>query len=207
MKLLIGIPSLDFQHVDFVKSLTALIIRLKNDHIDFDLDIESGTLVYCARDRISSKAINEGYTHVLWIDADMVFTDDLFDSLLFNGKEMVSGICQSRRKGYHSCLFKNIELNKLERFEDYPSETFEIAGCGFGCVLMEVSVLKDVHTNHGTCFLPMLSYGEDLAFCKRAAALGHKFYADPTVQLGHIGHIAIYPEDHVKWKAEIEKEA
>ena len=117
MKLLIGIPSLDFQHVDFVKSLTALIVRLKDDSIDFDVQIEAGTLVHVARDKIACKAINEHYTHVLWFDADMVFTDDVLDSLMFCGKQFVSGICHSRRKGYHSCLFKNLDLNHLERFE------------------------------------------------------------------------------------------
>ena len=44
-------------------------------------------------------------------------------------------------------------------------------------------------------FLPMPEYGEDLAFCKRFTDIGGKIYADPAVQLGHIGHIAIYPGD------------
>ena len=202
MKLLIGIPSLDFQHVEFVKSLTALVMRLKDDGIDFDVQIEAGTLVHVARDKIACKAINEQYTHVLWFDADMVFTDDVLDSLMFCGKQFVSGICHSRRKCYHSCLFKNLDLNHIERFEEYPPEAFRIAGCGFGCVLIDVAILTDVQKTYKTCFLPMPAYGEDLAFCKRASELGYKIYAEPSVRLGHIGHIAIYPEDHERWKAE-----
>ena len=204
MKLLIGIPSLDFQHVEFVKSLTNLIIRLKDDGVDFDLDIESGTLVYAARDRIACRAINQGYTHVLWIDADMVFTDDLLDSLQFCGKKFVSGICQSRRAGYHSVLFKNLDINHLERFEEYPTETFEVEGCGFGCVYIDVEILKDVQMKYGTCFLPMKEYGEDLAFCLRAKRMGHRIYAEPSAVLGHMSHIPIYPTDHEKWKAEVD---
>lgn len=204
MKLLIGIPSLDYVHVEFLKSLTALIIRLKNEGVNFDVQIESGTLVYCARDRIASKAINEGYTHVLWFDADMIFQDSILDDLQFSGKPFVSGICQARRKGYHSALFSNLDLNKLERFETpYPTDTFEIAGCGFACVLIKTQILKDVMVQEGTCFLPMLSYGEDLAFCKRAKLLGHRIYAEPSAVLGHMAHIAIYPEDHERWKDEI----
>lgn len=202
MKLLIGIPSLDFQHVEFVKSLTALVMRLKDDGIDFDVQIEAGTLVHVTRDKIACKAINEHYTHVLWFDADMVFTDDVLDSLMFCGKQFVSGICHSRRKGYHSCLFKNLDLNHIERFEEYPHEAFQVAGCGFGCVLIDVAILADVQKTYKTCFLPMPAYGEDLAFCKRASELGYKIYAEPSVRLGHIGHIAIYPEDHERWKAE-----
>lgn len=206
MRLLIGIPSTDFLHVEFVKSLTNLILRLREDKIDFTVHFETGTLVYVARDHIASKAINEGYTHVLWLDSDMVFTDDFLDSLMFCGKPFVAGIYQSRRKGYHSALFKNLDIDNLERFEEYPHGTFEIAGCGFAGVLIETEILRQVMVNHGTCFLPMKMYGEDLAFCKRAVDMGYKIYAEPTAVMGHVGHITIYPEDHEKWKAEISKE-
>lgn len=206
MRLLIGIPSTDFLHVEFVKSLTNLILRLKEDDIDFTVHFESGTLVYVARDNIASKAINGGFTHVLWLDSDMVFTDDFLDSLMFCGKPFVAGIFQSRRKGYHSALFKNLDIDNLERFEEYPHGTFEIAGCGFAGVLIETEILRNVMTNYGTCFLPMKMYGEDLAFCKRAVDIGYKIYAEPTAVMGHVGHITIYPEDHEKWKAEISKE-
>lgn len=205
MKLLIGVPTTDFVHVEFLKSLTELIMRLQRDGINFKLHIETGTLVYCARDTIASKAINEGYTHVLWLDSDMVFTDDLLDDLMFCGKPFVCGIFHSRRKGYHSALFKNLDINNLERFEEYPPEAFRVAGCGFAGVLIETSILRDVMLRDGTCFLPMRSYGEDLAFCMRAASLGHEIYAEPSAVMGHVGHITIYPEDHEKWKAEVEK--
>lgn len=205
MKLLIGIPSTDFLHVEFMKSLTNLILRLKDDKIDFKVHFESGTLVYVARDNIARKAINEGYTHVLWLDSDMVFTDDLLDSLMFCGKPFVCGIFHSRRKGYHSALFKNIELNSLERFEEYPSEPFRVAGCGFAGVLIETHILRDVMHRDGTCFLPLKQYGEDLAFCKRAVEMGFEIWGEPTAVMGHVGHITIYPEDHEKWKAEVEQ--
>ena len=205
MKLLIGVPTTDFVHIEFLKSLTALLRRLDREKIDYTLHIESGTLVYCARDKIACKAINEEYTHVLWLDSDMVFTDDLLDALSFSGKPFVCGIFHSRRKGYHSALFKDLELNTLERFEEYPHDTFEVAGCGFAGVLIETYILKEVQHKHGTCFLPMQSYGEDLAFCRRAKAMGHRIFAEPTAVMGHVGHITIYPEDHEKWKAEVEE--
>lgn len=201
MKLLIGVPCMDFVHVEFLNSLTRLLMKLKDDGINFELDIESGTLVYMARDRIAHKAINEQFTHVLWLDSDMVFSPNILDDLMFSGKPFVSGIYQARRKGYDSCIFKTIDINvKVERFDEYPKETFEIAGCGFGCVLIETEILKDVCLNKGECFCPLPNYGEDIAFCKRASELGHKIYCEPSVVCGHIGHIAIYPEDHERWK-------
>lgn len=204
MKLLIGIPSLDFMHTDFVKSLTALTVRLKDDGIDFDVEIMSGTLVYFARDNIACKAINGGYTHVLWLDSDMVFTDDILDDLAFSGKQFVSGIYHARRKGHQSCIFKSIDIEKgIERFETYPTDTFRIAGCGFGCVLTDVEILRAVQTQEGTCFTPIKLYGEDLAFCLRASRLGYKIWCEPSVVCGHIGHLTVYPEDYEIWKSRI----
>ena len=98
MKLLIGIPTLDYVHSEFMRCLIALIQRLRDDGINFDVDIESGTLVYIARDRIAHKAINENYTHVLWLDSDMIFNADLLDDLMFSGEAFVSGIYHARRK-------------------------------------------------------------------------------------------------------------
>lgn len=203
MKLLIGVPTLDYIHVEFMQSLMRLLLRLKDDGIPFDVDIESGTLVYFARDRVANKAINEGYTHVLWLDSDMVFSPDILDDLMFCGKQFVTGIYHARRKGYASTIFKSIELNGLERFEEYPREAFRIAGCGFGCVLVDTEVLKAVAMKNGTCFTPIKDLGEDIAFCKRAKDLGYELWCEPTVVCGHIGHIAIYPDDHELWKKTI----
>lgn len=203
MKLLIGVPTLDYMNVEFVRCLMALLMRLKDDGINFDLDIQSGTLVYIARERIANKAINEGYSHALWLDSDMVFSADLLDDLMFSGKEFVSGVYHARRKGYASCIFKNIDVGSVEHFETYPTETFEIAGCGFGCVLVDAQVLKAVKIAYGTCFTPIKNYGEDLAFCKRCRDIGYSLWCDPSVVCGHIGHITIYPEDYEVWKTTI----
>lgn len=203
MKLLICIPTLDYIHSDFVKCLTKLIIKLKSDGVRFDVEILSGTLVYSARDKLAKKAVNEGYTHTLWLDSDMIFNEDLLDDLMFSGNQFVTGIYHTRRPPHGSCIFKDIRLDSISKYmgNDYPKNTFEIAGCGFGCVLIDVQVIKDVLMTYGEAFLPVHGLGEDIAFCQRVHDLGYKMYCEPAVRLGHIGHIAIYPEDHEKWFA------
>ena len=205
MKLLIAIPTMDTVPVPFMQSLVGLVQRLDHDAVPYEVAIESGTLVYMARDRLASKAVNNGFTHVLWLDSDMVFTDAIVDDLQFCGKAFVSGIAHGRRSPFMSCLFKSLDLSKLERWElkDYPSDTFEVAGCGMACVLMESKILNEVFLKFNTCFMPLLSYGEDLSFCKRAVSLGYHIYAEPTVRLGHVGHLTIYPEDAERYKNEL----
>ena len=158
MKLLIAVPTLDFLHFEFVKSITDLMMRLNSDGIVFEVKYITGTLVYAARDKLAKYAIDNGFSHVLWLDSDMVFNEDILDDLMFSGKPFVTGIYHARRKGYASVIFTKLDLGEVdgvasfERCESYPSETFEIAGCGFGCVLIETSILENVCYNKGTCF-------------------------------------------------------
>lgn len=193
MKLLIAVPALDYINMEFMRCLVALVQRLDRDGVNADVKILSGTLVYVARDRLAAHAIGGGYTHVLWLDADMVFDDELLYDLQFSGKPFVSGIARSRRFPFTSCLFK--DLTTLERFEEYPRDTFRVAGCGFACVLMSADLLKAIKNKYQTCFLPTASLGEDLAFCERAKAVGWEIWAEPAARVGHIGQITIYPDD------------
>lgn len=194
MKLLIAIPTTDQMPFQFVESLTALIRRLDADEVDYDIAFQGGTLVYVGRDKLSLKAIGGDYSHVLWLDSDMVFTDDLFETLLDSRKPFVTGIAHSRRTPFPSCIFTEIYPGVTRWEGEYPTETFRIAGCGMACVLMETSILRDVWSHHSTAFFPTRELGEDIAFCKRATDLGHEIWAEPMARLGHVGHMVIYPE-------------
>jgi len=205
MKLLIAVPAMDFVHTEFVKCLLDLTNKLKDDGTDFEVRIESGTLVYFARDKLATYAITNGFDKILWLDSDMVFNNEIIEDLEFSGKDFVSGIAHGRRKPYLSCLFKNYRPDVVRwTYEEYPSNTFEVAACGFAAVLMDVSILKAVMDKHRTCFSPTKLLGEDVAFCDRAREMGYHIYAEPGVRLGHIGHITIYPEDTVQAHSEIQ---
>lgn len=195
MKLMIAIPTYDYMHFQFVQCLTKLIRRLDADGIDFEVIYQGGTLVYVGRDKLAKMAIDQGYTHILWLDSDMIFNEDLLENLMLSGKSFVTGIAHARRAPHVSCIFNEI-WPAVDRWEghDYPKGTFKIGGCGFACVLMETKVAEKVYTINGTAFFPMKELGEDLAFCKRARDAGIELWAEPRVWLGHIGHITVYPE-------------
>ena len=203
MRLLIAVPTLDYMYYGFVDSLTKLIMYLKDDGVDFDLDPRSGTLVYNAREHICMKAMQEGYTHVLWIDADMIFQETVVDDLLWTEKPYVAGIFHARRAPHCSCLFKCLDPIDRYSMDDYPCEPFKIAGSGMGLVLMETTAIQAVYDKFGTCFLPMADLGEDLAFCKRLGECGFEMWADPSVRIGHVGHITIWPEAEETWRGSI----
>ena len=149
MKLLIAIPTLDFVHVDFMKSLLKLTEQLRDGGIPYEIKIISGTLVYLAREELVSYALSYEFTHVLWLDSDMVFTDQLFDDLNDVGKPFVTGIFHARRPGHQSCIFRS--LNPPERFKwnEYPDVPFLIGGCGMAATLTSAEILQAVRKEFG----------------------------------------------------------
>lgn len=198
MKLLIAVPTLENVPVDFMESLMDLACHLKDEGVDFKLKIEAGTLVYFARENLARWAIANRYTHVLWLDSDMVFHEEIVEDLQFCGKDIVTGIAHSRRPPFSSCLFTEIYPG-VEKFKgEYPKQAFKVAACGMACVLMSVKVLDAVYNKFGNMFQPLnepLTYGEDVAFCWRAQQCGFDIWAEPTVRVGHVGRRIIWPED------------
>lgn len=190
-RLLIAIPTTDFMHADFVNSLIKLTAHLQRDGIAYHVELVAGTLVYLARNKLACKAINEHYSHVLWLDSDMVFNETIVEDLAFCEKEFVCGVFHSRRPPYNSCIFKSIK--PAERVKDFGLEAFRVAGCGMACVLVSTDVLSNVQKHFGNCFTPTDDYGEDLAFCWRAISMGAEIWCEPTARVGHIAHVPIWP--------------
>lgn len=201
MRLLIAIPVTDFMHFEFVSCLLRLLKRLDSEGVQYDVKIKGNTLVYAARDWLASQAVNNDYTHVLWLDADMIFSDNLFSELLDTGKEFVSAVYHARRPPFPSCIFTG--LDPVQRPTEYPLDTFEIEGCGFGAVLMTTNVLRQVFSAFSTCFTPEKKFSEDLMMCKRWRGLGGKIWCEPTIKCGHIGHNVVYPEDAERYSQTI----
>lgn len=190
-RLLIAVPNTGLMPVDFVKSLTKLLEHLQREGVAYHLEIVAGTLVYLARNSLACKAINENFTHLLFLDSDMVFHETIVEDLLFCGKDMVCGAFQSRRPPYGSCIFTS--LKPVERVKEYGMEPFRVEGCGMACTLISTEVLRAVQQKYGACFNPTPDFGEDLAFCHRATTAGCEIWCEPTARVGHIAWIPIWP--------------
>ena len=198
MKVMIAVPTGDYNNAQFTKCFNKLCNHLTEEKIDFDPEIISGTLVYVARNRIAYRAIQRGYTHVLWLDSDMVFNADIFEDLCFCGKEVVCGAFVSRKPPFRPCVYTSIaDPANMEPVEYFGSEPFRVDGCGMATVLTSVKALKTVLDTCGTIFHPTEDYGEDLAFCDRLKRCGIEIWCDPTVRPGHIAHIPVYAGEYL----------
>ena len=204
MRTLIAIPCMDMMHTPFVISLTGLQVR---GEIKFAYSASS--LVYDSRNGLARKAILEGFDRVLWLDSDMKFEPDLFKRLsddLDEGRDFVSALYFTRKPPYKPVIFKragyeHYKDNGLkpiaEPYYEYPDEVFEVEAAGFGGLMMNVSLLKEVEQAYGLPFSPIMGFGEDISFCLRVKELGRKMYCDPRAKMGHVGQF-VYDESSCK---------
>ena len=204
MKVIIAVPCMDYQESDFSECLTELLLHFKKHHPDDILDVKylKASLVYDARNQLATYVTTVGgYDYVLWLDSDMTFKPDLLDRLLedIEGRQAVSGLCFGRRPPFKPCIYKKLDVTvsgqmihpESENWFDYPrDQIFEVAACGFACVLMRVDVLEAMGI-YGVPFFPVGGLGEDLTFCWRARKLDIKFHCDSRLKIGHIMRISV----------------
>ena len=200
MKTMIAIPCMDQVPVEFCQSLTTLR-KVGECQISF----HKGSLIYTARNALLETALKADADWMLWLDSDMVFAPDLLEQMFRTAEkeqtEFVTGVYFRRVEPYTPTLFATLEMDppSWTNADEIPDKPFEVAGCGFGAVLVSMQVVWDVCNKFGANpFNPLEGMGEDLAFCWRARQCGYKIIADPSLSLGHMGHTMI---TKAHWKA------
>ena len=212
-KILIAIPCMDQVPAPFAQSLA--MIRKGENHCA--VAFQMGSLIYTSRNNLAKKAIEDDYDFVFWLDSDMVFQQDtllrMLDVLEKNNLDFLTGLYFRRVAPFSPVLFSKLEIFDngngcdWEEPEEVPAELTEVAGCGFGCVLMKTDVIFDVATRYGAnMFNPFSGLGEDLAFCWRARDCGYKIYCDPSIACGHVGYSVVTHNFYVSYRDAHQKE-
>lgn len=187
-KLLVAIPCMDMMPVGFVQSLRGLVFDCETN-----VSFAQSSLVYDSRNTLSGKAIKEGYDRVLWLDSDMVFRPDFaieMGKYIDSGYDFVTAVYRTRKPPFDLCVYSSINPgNRAVPFDQINSVT-DVAGCGFGGVMMTVDLLKKVVNTYGRPFSPIAGLGEDLSFCYRVTGLGLTMKAVP-INMGHVGYKVI----------------
>lgn len=197
-KILIAIPCMDMVSARFAQSLTTLK-KVGQCTVCFFI----GSLVYDSRNTLTAMAVENECDYIMWFDSDMVFEPDTLERMMkvldeHPEVDILSGLYFRRGHPFTPVLFSKLEVNEKNELEfngydDVPDGLFEVAGCGFGCVLMRTECLMDIAAKEGggVWFSPLVNAGEDCAFCIRARREGYRIFCDPSVQLGHMGYAPI----------------
>lgn len=204
-KTLVAIPCMDTVPAQFAQSL-AMLQKKGEVAVSFQI----GSLIYTSRNNLAKRAIQYGADYVLWLDSDMIFEPttltDMLDILEKNNLDILTGVYYRRVPPFTPVLLKTLEIaedGKCEHanLEELPSaDLFEVAGCGFGAVLMKTEIFIDVMAKFGYMFDPLGGVGEDLSFCWRARQCGYKIMATTALDWGHWGHNVITREFYEQYQ-------
>lgn len=185
-KVVIGVPVSD---TDAMRALTAQAIGgaiIKAGGIVIDMVLRRSCDIVSNRTWLVNYALKTEATHILFVDADMVFPADAISRLLSRGKDII-GVEYKKREFPISWTYKL--LDGVERSENEP---YKVSHTGAGLLLIHLDVFRNWKTadpffNFGRDSQGALALGEDAWFCNAARDNGYDTWADPTIQVGHIG--------------------
>jgi len=141
----------------------------------------------------------EGFSHLLFLDADMIWpTDVLLRMLAHHDKGIVGGLYVMRhppfapvalldgRKADGSSVTQYLHAHESL----HGTELIPVQVLGMGCTLIPLAVFDAIGSR------PWFEYAnddqgwpcvtEDVPFCQKAAAAGFDLWVDPTISCGHV---------------------
>lgn len=156
------------------------------------------SLVHRARNEMTATFLKSDHSHMMWLDADIVFAPEDVARLWNHQADIAVGFYAMKRLGNPIAAWRG---GKLVDLKDCPAEPFEVdfAGTGFMLIRREVIehlVAKAQQYEGPNGVVPLLYdtlvhggifESEDYNFCRKAREAGFKIIGDPSIKLGHIG--------------------
>ena len=176
----IGICCQDTVYAKTMASIAFNIIQSKG--LVTDILMRQGSDITSARTWVIQKAIEDGATHVLFVDHDMVFPPTALTTHLEAKKDII-GTEYFKRKFPKEATF--VPLDKHSTHELYKAKF-----CGTGLMLIDLNIFKTMAKpwfNIGRDSQGQVAIGEDAWMCLSAQDIGHEVWIDPQIQVGHIG--------------------
>lgn len=189
-RVVIGVPCNGRMQQRTAHAIGCAIIKAGGVVVDFMLYTSCD--IVSSRSWLAKEAVKKQATHLLFIDSDMIFKNDIIPRLLSHDKDIV-GVEYPRRKF-------PIEDTFLPLTEKSKTDLYKANFVGAGVLLINLNVFKDGKLaqpwfNFGRDSQGMLSMGEDAWFCHTAQDAGYDVWIDPTVKCGHIGEF-VYNMDN-----------
>ena len=197
-KVLIGIPARDTVYQYTYNSL----FQLDTDGIDTAIHHSVGYGIAQSRNKLADYVLSNGFTHILYVDNDVVLPKDALKNLLEHQKQAVFGYYARRsKKGIYEGFVSVYKLGESSYTGKYSAEELKqkreqgehllrIHGGGMGCALIESSAFKSLefpyfkYIEYPTSKRSVL--GEDLYFCNQLKSAKIPIYVDTRVGCGHV---------------------
>lgn len=151
------------------------------------------------RDAAAKAATEDGFTHLLFLDADNVWPTDVLERMLaHHDKGIVGGLYVQKGEPYAPVALHKGFVAEGSTVTQYLHDNEAIGAkelrpvdvLGMGCTLVPTEVFTKIgerpwftyeNDDHGW---PLVS--EDVPFCRKAQAAGYGIWLDPTILCGHV---------------------
>lgn len=200
VNVLIGTPCTHNWEALFGQAMLAMVAYvfttpLKEYHINIGWDFQIGSMIWKAREDICQHAVENGFSHVLFLDSDQTFPPDTLHKLLERDVDVVA--CNVAIKttptsptarrldkdNYIHPVFTSKESTGLE----------EVWRVGTGVMMFKTEVLKKLERPWFTIDWDKRNghHGEDWMFCARLEDAGIPLYVDHDLSwlIGHVGQV------------------
>ena len=166
------------------------------------------------RNQAAKDAIKRDYTHLIFLDADMVWpTTVLHDLLAHHAQGIVAGLYVLKGPPYSPVhlvdQFEEDGVQMFHRATEFDKDLVPVDVVGMGCTLIPVHVLREIGDanwfEYDTDKEGWPRVSEDVTFCLKAKALGHQSYMDPTIKCGHVATQVVDHRFHTRYQASIEQ--
>jgi hypothetical protein len=191
IKVVVGCPVADN---DAMRALTAQAISgaiIKAGGKVIDMVLRRSCDIVANRTFLVNYALEQDATHLLFVDADMIFPADTINQLLSHEKEII-GVEYPKREFPIKILCEPLT-------EPTTKIPYKVKYTGTGLLLIDLSIFKDpkfgigadgkknAWFNFGRDAQGAHIMGEDVWFCNVAREAGYDVWVDPTLKVGHIG--------------------
>jgi hypothetical protein len=190
-QVVICVPTNGMVHSQFTYCLIKAIQFTEKQGIPVLLDMDAGTVLSNQRQVLLTTAVDvHNADHIMWLDSDMTFPEDVIVKLLEHKKQVVCATYSKRVAPFHPTAFYSID--PVMPVDTEAHGLVNVRYTGFGCVLMKSDVIADMPSPHFPLKWNAPSatwHGEDMGFCDLLDHNDIKIFCDLDLsrEIGHLG--------------------
>lgn len=134
------------------------------------------------------------YTHMMWIDSDMVWEPKMIEKLVQDDKDIVGGLCPINWQGKSNAMWvaeNGTYFYNMRKPNQKREGLMRVDYTGFAFLLIKKGVFEKLAYpwfDFRLAYYEDGTYGmisEDIAWCNKATEAGFKIYVDRAVRPGH----------------------
>jgi hypothetical protein len=172
-----------------------LILRAENGPID--------TL----RNDLVIKAMQNGVTHIIFMDTDMVYHPKTITRLLSHKVPIVGALCYRRYPPFDPLLLRGDPTTGYESIDKWEEGALvEVDATGTGCLIFDMQIFRKMpapwfkfRENPNNSIGGII--GEDIGFCWDLKRAGHRIYVDTTIPSMHLTTMAVNHQTYLLYRA------